>query len=260
MMSSQEFHGDALSQAKGQLTFDWSRVAPVSLRLFFFLILSWVAHGFCFYLFQVVYPPSERFSPSPARITFLTPNDAASQAMLREVEDRIVFINSSGWESAAKRSAKRNAIEFKPSFAEHELKLKTMPAPVPVELSSDPLMFLGPLLPPRLAPEALASTEIDSVRLAREVVPSIKPGPGLSDRPVVAPGNWNWALDRVGELKGREVTLMVGIDAEGKPQHVLPHSGIGEELDGRIVTSSRNIQFEPAPGTDLQWGKLLFRW
>jgi hypothetical protein len=256
-MNSVDARDDSLSRAKGQFSFEWKREAPISWRLIFFLGISFTAHAFCFYLFQVVYPPSERFSPSPSRITFLSPNDAASQAMLWEIEDRVVFIRSAEGESVSRNPLNDIGIEFRPSFAEHELKLKRMPLPAVEGADLDPLSTFGPLLPPLSGTNSTLSSAAQS---GDKAIPSIEPGPGLSDRPIVSSGNWNWAENNADNLGGREVMLMLGIDAEGRPEHVLMHSGIGEELDTQILTSSRNIRFESAPGADLQWGKVLLRW
>ena len=53
---------------------------------------SLVIHLMGFYLFQVVYPASGRLEPEPYRVTLLDESQASVSALLRNVEDRLVYL------------------------------------------------------------------------------------------------------------------------------------------------------------------------
>ncbi len=259
MDASVKLPGDPVSELDGRLSFDWKRQRGGSRGLLLFIGLSVMGHAFSFYLFQVVYPPAEKFSPSPSRITFLSPNDAASQSMLREIEDRIVYVNSGSRESVRETPYEKFAVEFRPSYAEYVPELRSITPPV-AAVMHDPFDVPISTLPPVSPRELAVSQRPDTQNPKAEGIPVLTLGPGLVGRPVETIGNWKWAAKGIAELEGREVTLMLGVNAAGNPEHILVHAGIAGPIDTRIVTSARNLRFKPLPGSDLQWGKLLLKW
>ena len=61
------------------LLFSWDSPRRGNLGVLAFLALSLVAHAFCFYIFQVVYPPTVTLLPPPARVALITPAYAAGE-------------------------------------------------------------------------------------------------------------------------------------------------------------------------------------
>src|SRR5207244_11719800 len=56
------------------------------LAITIFLSISLVAHALCFYIFQIVYPPTVALLPPPARVTLITPASEADRTLLRWID------------------------------------------------------------------------------------------------------------------------------------------------------------------------------
>jgi hypothetical protein len=68
------------------LVFSWDSPRRGKLAITLFLALSLVAHAFCFYIFQIVYPPTIALLPPPARVTFITPASEEGRTLLRWID------------------------------------------------------------------------------------------------------------------------------------------------------------------------------
>ena len=68
------------------LTFHWPQRPQISLALVGFLLLSVLAHGLAFYIFQVVYPPVVAISPPPVQVNLLTPSTPENQSLLQWID------------------------------------------------------------------------------------------------------------------------------------------------------------------------------
>jgi hypothetical protein len=67
------------------LLFAWEPRRSRHLAITGFLALSAAAHAFCFYLFQIVYPPTVALLPPPARVNFISNNSEEGRTLLRWV-------------------------------------------------------------------------------------------------------------------------------------------------------------------------------
>ncbi|MEM8953271.1 MAG: hypothetical protein AAGD22_03880 [Verrucomicrobiota bacterium] len=130
---------------RGGLTFDWTRQRGTHRRLGVFVLLSASVHAFGFYLFQVVYPQPERFSPVPARVTRLVSDEPAVRGVLRGVEDRVVYFDTGLRETAPAGGLGDLTLPYVPSYAGYLPKLRKPPVDledaevgmVPLELPDD---------------------------------------------------------------------------------------------------------------------------
>jgi hypothetical protein len=68
------------------LLFNWEPPRRHQVALAAFLALSLVAHAFCFYVFQIVYPPIVSLLPPPARVGVITSNYEEDRTLLRWIE------------------------------------------------------------------------------------------------------------------------------------------------------------------------------
>jgi hypothetical protein len=68
------------------LVFSWDSPRRGRLAITLFLALSLVAHALCFYIFQIVYPPTIALLPPPARVTFITPASEEGRTLLRWID------------------------------------------------------------------------------------------------------------------------------------------------------------------------------
>src|SRR5213082_694397 len=72
--------------ASEPLLFAWGSPGRAKLAIAAFLVISLVAHALCFYIFQIVYPPTIALLPPPARVTFITPASEQGRTLLRWID------------------------------------------------------------------------------------------------------------------------------------------------------------------------------
>jgi len=72
--------------APSPLIFSWAPPRRRAPALIVFLIASIILHAACFYIFQIVYPPTVALLPAPARVSLISGDDSESVAFLRWVE------------------------------------------------------------------------------------------------------------------------------------------------------------------------------
>jgi hypothetical protein len=76
-----------ISETAGEpLLFSWEPPPRPQVALAAFLALSLVAHAFCFYVFQIVYPPIVSLLPPPARVGVITSSSEEGRTLLRWIQ------------------------------------------------------------------------------------------------------------------------------------------------------------------------------
>src|SRR2546422_11724103 len=68
------------------LIFSWDSLRGEKVAITVFLAISLVAHALCFYVFQIIYPPTVALLPPPARVSLITPDSEEGQTLLRWIE------------------------------------------------------------------------------------------------------------------------------------------------------------------------------
>ena len=68
------------------LLFDWEPPPRRKGAITAFLFASLIAHALCFYIFQIVYPPTVSLLPPPARVSLIAPNSEEGRTVLRWVD------------------------------------------------------------------------------------------------------------------------------------------------------------------------------
>src|SRR5213596_3595331 len=68
------------------LIFGWDSPRREKLAITIFLALSLTAHALCFYVFQIVYPPTIALLPPPARVSLITPASEEGRTLLRWID------------------------------------------------------------------------------------------------------------------------------------------------------------------------------
>lgn len=118
-LSSEDF----LEQEKAGLLFRW-REAPGRGRgfaLLFFVALALLVHVVGIYLFKVTAPVGARLEAQTAQVTMLDPADANTAALLREVDDRLVFLRPASQGTASRLSIEDYSVTFEPSFLQRRV-------------------------------------------------------------------------------------------------------------------------------------------
>ena len=68
------------------LLFSWDSPQRRRTMLAAFLVVSLMAHGLCFYVFQIVYPTPVALLPPPGRVTFIAPDSEEGRTLLRWID------------------------------------------------------------------------------------------------------------------------------------------------------------------------------
>jgi hypothetical protein len=68
------------------LLFNWEAPRRRKAAITAFLVASLIAHALCFYIFQIVYPPTVSLLPPPARVSLISPNSEEGRTVLRWVD------------------------------------------------------------------------------------------------------------------------------------------------------------------------------
>ncbi len=143
------------ASAVAPLVFSWDPPRKRRGALIVFLILSVALHALCFYIFQIVYPPTIALMPPPARVTLISPDDPASLALLRWVEAEDPALTTTTQRLPEAKSLVLPPIQHRPSYASHQPKLKTLP-PLTPDLSIPSSAATGPVRLPRVKGNANA--------------------------------------------------------------------------------------------------------
>src|SRR5437867_12764665 len=67
------------------LLFSWEPPRRRRAAITAFVALSLIAHALCFYIFQIVYPPTVSLLPPPSRVSVITSNSEEGRTLLRWV-------------------------------------------------------------------------------------------------------------------------------------------------------------------------------
>ena len=115
------------------LLFRWDSSQRRRAAILAFLALSLLAHAVCFYIFQVVYPPTVTLLPPPARVSLITPASEEGRTLLRwiDAEDPAVAFTTHRPPEARLRALPK--VEHLPSYRAMEPTLKELP---PLEVDS----------------------------------------------------------------------------------------------------------------------------
>ena len=135
--------------ATAPLIFSWAPPRRRRRALIIFLILSVLLHALCFYVFQIVYPPTVALLPPPARVALISPDNPESLALLRWVEAEDPALTTTTQRSADAKPFILPPVQHRPFYATHQPKLRTLP-PLTPDLSIPSSAAVGPVRAPQL--------------------------------------------------------------------------------------------------------------
>jgi len=161
------------------LVFSWAPPRKRRRALIVFLILSLLLHALCFYIFQIVYPPTVALMPPPARVTLVSPDDPESLALLRWVEAEDPALTTTTQRLPETKSLVLPPVQHRPSYASHQPKLKALPPLLP-DLSIPSSAAIAPVRLPRMKANA------SGPGLARKTTANFADLPAALGEPVFA--------------------------------------------------------------------------
>lgn len=127
-------------QKETSLLFNWQSETERNFAIIGFLAASAILHVFCFYIFQIVYPPAVVLLPPPARVNLIAPNSEEGRTLLPwiDAEDPALAFATVRPPEARRRAFPR--LQHIPSYQAMEPRLKTLPplSVNPPTLSSQP--------------------------------------------------------------------------------------------------------------------------
>ncbi|MDQ6626476.1 MAG: hypothetical protein M3Y69_10140 [Verrucomicrobiota bacterium] len=143
----------AIAEAEFTPLFDWSPPRRRKLSIVSFIAASVALHALCFYLFQVIYPPTVALLPPPARVTVITPDSDEGRVLLRWIEAEDPALLSTTQRPPDAATVRMPDAVHIPSYTGHipELRMPSLvstvpsipsaqpPGPVPIARAATPL-------------------------------------------------------------------------------------------------------------------------
>ena len=120
--------------AGAPLLFSWEAPRRRRLAIAGFLAASVFAHAFCFYLFQIVYPPTVSLLPPPARVSLISLASEEGRTLLQWIEAEDPALTTTTQRSPEAKNYGLPKVEHVPSYVGYEPALKA-PPPLIVDLS-----------------------------------------------------------------------------------------------------------------------------
>jgi hypothetical protein len=229
-------------------TFHWDVIRRFPTVLPAFIMISLVVHVAAFFAFQVVYPAQKTMSAPPPAITVLDPKRPDHQALLRwiDAEDPTPVVTAGN--SITERLLQ---VPYRPSYET----LRTPPLTLPEERAQmqypparDPLTIIRSVEPHASAPSGPVVGEPTRMIFAGE----------LGGRPVAALPSLVLTTKSTKELE--PARFLVGVDARGAVQYVMPQSSSGNAaIDAEAGAYLSKLKLGPGD-QPIIWGLVTVQW
>jgi len=243
-----------LSPEPELLLFSWDSPLTKKAALLAFLALSLLAHAVCFYIFQVIYPPTVTLLPPPARVALITPASEEGRTLLRwiDAEDPAVAFTTHRPPETRLRALPK--VEHVPSYHAMEPTLKELP---PFEVDSRAPDSQPPGAVPFMRQQSASAAEpiSTSVSFSSEL-----DGLGVATLPPLRFGA------STGEMP-EAIRFRVAVSGLGAIKYCFPMNSSGDpELDEQARLYLARCRFSRrAPGdgkseAPLTWGIATIEW
>lgn len=237
--------------AGSPLIFNWGPPRPRKRAIATFLVLSVLAHAFCFYVFQIVYPPSVSLLPPSAQINMVSPATEDGRALLRWIEAEDPALTLTTMRPPESKTYALPMVEHVPSYAGWVPVLRDIPA-MAVDRSIPSAAPPGPVAMQRstapVAPIGLHRTTVGLSEEFRERGEFRTPEPAFETSLLGAPEN---------------VRFRIAVNAVGHVRYCLPLNTSGDSaLDQQarnLLVQSRFDGAANAAAADI-WGIATVDW
>lgn len=232
--------------------FDWA--APRSRRaaLSAFIAGSALLHALCFYIFQIIYPPTVALLPPPARVSLITAGSEEGRVLLRWIDAEDPALPSTTVRPPGNESLALPRLAHIPSYLRHQPALKELPPHQPdlrVPSSQPP----APVSLPRAAPESTPPVVATMV--------AFSDGMEQLGTPVLPP----FRFSASSKESPQAARFRVGVGTRGDVRHCLLENSSGDPaLDAQVRHYLALCRF-PAienrkPNSPLLWRTALVEW
>jgi hypothetical protein len=113
--------------ANESLLFAWEPAHTRSFAILGFLAASAVGHAICFYLFQIVYPPTVALLPPPARVNLISEESEEGRQLLRWIAAEDPALATTTQRPAEAKAFVVPKLNHVPSYLTIQPALKTLP-------------------------------------------------------------------------------------------------------------------------------------
>ena len=234
--------------------FNWSPRRGRKLSLISFISASAVLHALCFYVFQVIYPPTIALLPPPARVSVITPNSDEGRLLLRWIEAEDPALSSTTVRPP-------DAPSFAPPKPVHVPSYSGRVPPLKEVQPHEPDLRIPSAQPPGPVPTARAAATP-----AATVVPTTLTFADGSDKlgtPAIPPLQFTTSSKEPPQA----AQFRVGISNRGHVQYCFVESSSGDPaLDEQARTHIVRTRFpasengDPKPQNQLTWTTATVEW
>lgn len=240
------------------LIFHWEKPGRKARGLAFWLFVVLLSLAVFFYLFQVVYPQAQRFTPVPHHIVALNASDPAAREVMNKVQDLDFLILPPASEASGSVSLEEHFPVFHPTFEGHNLQLDDLPHKTFTVPPARLLQMDAPVLPPldlrELKPVApAANPAANTSHLAMRFT-----GP-LASRVVIQPAD----LSGVTLSDPASCRFQLGVNADGLVEVALPLASTESAATiQKLGSIMQKIRFASANAgaSGPVWGTATFEW
>ena len=192
------------TQPPGGLLYAWERPRQRRFAIAAFLLASAALHAFCFYLFQIVYPPAISLLPPPAQVSVIAPTSSEARSFLNWLNAEDPALASQTQRPADARAFQLPKVEHVPSYLAIPPTLKELP-PRPAVLKTPAGIPPGPVpdatTPPSI-PAVIAPTTLyfsEPLQAAKVAHPDLKFRASTREAPQSA--RFRFAVDSLGAVR-----------------------------------------------------------
>lgn len=240
----------ALGEADSPLIFNWGPPRPRKRALATFLLLSALAHGFCFYLFQIVYPPTVALLPPGGRATLISPATEEGRALLRWIESEDPALTLTTMRPTDSKIYALPKIQHVPSYANWSPVFRDAPDPV-TDRGFPSVAPPGPVVLPRPAMAHTVSAHKTAVLVSEE----------MQSRGQLQTPEFQFETSMLGAPEN--VRFQVAVNRFGEVRYCLPMNTSGDApLDRQARHFLAQTRFAADSGTadDETWAVATVDW
>jgi hypothetical protein len=236
------------------LLFNWQPPRPRKGAIIAFLCGSFLLHGICFYLFQIVYAPAIVLLPPPARVSLITPDSEEGRSLLQWIDAEDPALASATQRSPDSRQRALPKIQHIPSYVVEGPKLKHAP-PLVIE-TRVPSVHPPGMVPTARAPSPAPLPPIPTRISFSDELSSM--GAAQMARPLFTASN---------QETPQAVRFRIAVSPSGEVRHCFPLNTSGDPaLDDQARQQVVLARFRPtgaaAPKSDQPdtWGIATVEW
>jgi hypothetical protein len=235
------------------LLFAWEPPRARRFAITGFLALSTAAHACCFYLFQIVYPPTVALLPPPARVNFVSENSDEGRTLLRWVSAEDPALTTTTQRSPEARAFALPKLAHVPSYITFQPALKPWPHSVADDLvpSAQPPAPVPVFRPTNRFAHTVAPTSVvfpENYSLGKLQTPAMKFSASTRESPQGA--KFRIAIDASGVIRYCFLQTSsgdAGLDEQGRAYLLLC----------RFATDN---SVRPADSAKLNWTTATIEW